>query len=156
MVSAEGNRVFLSRESPLSVVGSVEIFSSMPAISTVESLGPSVCLFMPTEAFTQASLRDPALSVLIAKDLADKLVATSESSAAKNAPAVSRIAWYLLGPGTDEVERQSRADMASFLGISERHLNRHLSQLQASDIIEIHPKAILIKRRRDLELLAET
>ena len=134
LITSQGESVLLSIERPPSILGAMEMLQGTPSISSVEAVSAVKCLSMSEEVFHRYGNNDLQFLSLLAKDLSGKLLKTSDLSARKNTPVRNRVAWYLLQSFDNGEVQPSKNDMASFLGTTERHLNRQLKFFKDSGV----------------------
>lgn len=146
-----GAFVILSVERPVSILGGMEIVNRCAALSRVEALDAVVCLALSAADFAKYGEWDPGFLALLYRDLSRKLAATSRSSAMKNTAVLNRLSWYLLSEEDSRVPFTRQADLASFLGTSERHLNRELRFLESRGALETVDREIRILDRTVIE-----
>lgn len=121
-----GGTVLFAIERGPGILGGVEIMRRLPAISDVTAVDRVGCARLSVEDFHGPGLADAGLLSILAADLADKLALTSRASMAKSEPAGVRLARYLLDPPEDSIRPRGSSELASYLGLSTRHLNREL------------------------------
>ncbi|AEV29694.1 cAMP-binding protein [Sphaerochaeta pleomorpha str. Grapes] len=134
LITSQGESVVLSIERPPSVLGAMEMLQGNLSLSSVEAVSEVTCLSMSEEAFHRYGNNDLQFLSLLAKDLSGKLLKTSDLSARKNTPVRNRVAWYLLHSFDNGEVQLNKNDMASFLGTTERHLNRQLKFFKDSGV----------------------
>lgn len=125
-----GGTVLFAIERGPGILGGVEIIRRLPALSDVTAVDRVSCAFLAADDFHGPGLADAGLLSMLAADLADKLALTSRASMAKSEPAAVRLARFLLSPPEEPIRPRGSSELAAYLGLSTRHLNRELAALR--------------------------
>jgi CRP/FNR family putative post-exponential-phase nitrogen-starvation transcriptional regulator len=154
----DGKQVVFSFETPLSIIGDMEILNDMSVLSNVKAIEDSWVFAAPIEIIRRCGLNDPPFLRFLVRYLIKKLYFSSSLLAQSTETAEFRLARYLLYRSQFEgntLRLETRESIAAILGVSVRHLNRTLKELAAQNAIHIHNKTLSILNPQILQELLE-
>jgi CRP/FNR family transcriptional regulator, putaive post-exponential-phase nitrogen-starvation regulator len=153
-IQAFGNQAVFSFESPLSIIGDLEVFDSQQALCNVQTLEPCQVFAISMTAARQNN--HPLFLRFIARSLGRKVYFSTHLQAQSSFPLEYRLTRYLLYKMTENgrsFKLENREALAALLGTSTRHLNRTLAQLETSGAIRFHNKTLDILHPEVLEVI---
>lgn len=110
-------------------VGEIEAIRQMPAICTVEALTPLSVYVMRNEQFLHFLRTNPDFSFILLELLATRVANTSIKTAKQQLYSQSEILPQLLNALQAQQIRFTKQDLAEYMGISVRSLNRLLQNM---------------------------
>jgi CRP/FNR family transcriptional regulator, putaive post-exponential-phase nitrogen-starvation regulator len=144
-LNAGGNHVVFSFESPLAVIGDLELFSGQQVVCNVWALEDSLVLAAPITFIHEHGYDDPTFLRFLLRHLSNKVTALTNFQANALLPLEHRLAQYLLDKASNyghSFKLENREALAGLLNTSVRHLNRTLRGLEASGTIRLHTKTV--------------
>lgn len=159
---SSGKSLLLCFNTPLSVMGDIELIENPYADCNVQALEPCICLALPLNSIKEYGYTDPIFLRFIISSLQKKLRRNSSYMSINIlSPIESRFASYLISslPSNNSEEILVDIDginnLAELLGSSYRHLNRVIKNLSELNIIEKNKNIIKILDLEKLTLLAQ-
>jgi len=154
----DGSHSVFSFETPLSIIGDLELICAENTISNVFAIEDSFVLAATMKTIRNYGMNDPFFLQFIIEYLSRKLrfstFLLSQAAQSMN----RRLAHYLLlrmrKEGT-KIKLENRESMAAILGVSVRHLNRTLREIASAGIIAIHNKTLTIVNSQSLSSILE-
>lgn len=157
--SSEGGKiVLLDYIKPLDFLGDIELFCQRENLHSVTALSPCVVLAIPKSVFEREMMENVAFLRFVCRRLAGKLHQSSKNySRSMLYPVKSRFCYYLL-----QLSEETESDIfpvkmieaAQYLGITDRHLRRILSELEAEGMLVQNASIITILDRKKVEVAA--
>ena len=161
-VSPNGKSLLLCFNTPLSLMGDIEVINNPKADCNVQALEDTYCLAIPFDRVRKYGLNDPIFLKFIITNLGEKLRKnTAYSSINMLYPLENRFASYLISilPSSQHsvlsVEIEGVNHIAELLGSSYRHLNRVIHNLSAKNIISKEKNIIKILDIKTLNTLVD-
>lgn len=145
----DGTHAVYSFETPFSVIGEMELFSTKQskAVSAVQALLDSLLLSLPVEAVKEHAMSDPAFLLFMCQNLSHKLLNTSLLHSGGAISVESKLRKFLLFKTQSEgamIQLENRESLAAMLGVSVRQLNRSLIKLVHQGIIQHKNKTLKV------------
>ncbi|MGF7058455.1 cyclic nucleotide-binding domain-containing protein [Brassicibacter mesophilus] len=160
----ENGKSFLLRfYTPLSIIGDLELFKHYRVKSNVEALSEVVVIGIKIHDIKKYAYRDSTFLRFISESLSHKLYTISNTSALNlSYPFINRFASYLASITSDEnnnllvdeIKATNLTELATFLGVSYRHLNRVIKDLSTKGIIKKTSEGITILDYKKLKALS--
>lgn len=147
----------------LELFGEINLLNSISPLCNLEVLNEAVCIGIPIEIIRSQCMEDVKFLNYSAMNLAKKLIESSSYSSINLLyPLENRLASYMLAISPEDETPDSAmgfatnnlADMADFLGVSYRHLNRTIALLSGKNLIKKEKTYIKILDRKALEAMA--
>jgi CRP-like cAMP-binding protein len=158
-IEANGRSLLLCFMEAPAFLGDVELFrQDVAATCTVSALTPVTVWCMDHAQIRRLMLRQPGVMEVLARSLADKMVAFTRASARNLLyPLQARYAAYLweMGEGAPEVPIRLE-ETAGLLGTSPRHVQRVISDLVSAGLVERHGRRLRILDQAGLRSRAES
>lgn len=154
----DGKQAVFSFETPLSIIGDMEILNDQKVISNVRAIQDSRVFVVPVDTIRKYGLNDPPFLRFLVRYLTKKLNFSSTLLEQSAGNAEERLAHYLLVRSRSEgdtLHLEKRESLAAILGISVRHLNRTLKALNSRNVIHIQNKTLKILSGEMLQKLIE-
>ncbi|MDL4617341.1 Crp/Fnr family transcriptional regulator [Citrobacter amalonaticus] len=144
-----GTHAVYSFETPFSMIGELELFSTKQckAVSAVQALSDSLLLSLPVESIKESAMSDPVFLLFMCQNLSHKLLNTSLLHSGGAVSVESKLRKFLLlktqGEGAT-IQLEKRESLAAMLGVSVRQLNRALIKLTQQGIIQHKNKSLKV------------
>lgn len=155
---ANGKDIFVALHGPGATLGDLEYFcGGIPAACRVTALEPTRCLWADYRAMGSALAREPRLGAAFASLMARRLLKASqrmssglgyplehallEAALAKLSAGGPKAIEDAMGP--DARGPLLKRDLASYLGLSERHVSRLVKALAARGILRLDTGAVI-------------
>ncbi|PTT01526.1 Crp/Fnr family transcriptional regulator [Pedobacter sp. HMWF019] len=113
------------------IVGEIEAIKKQNCLCTIEAISPVTAYSISIPFFLSLIDRDPEIPKLLLFELTDRISNTSSRASFQQLYTVEYGLSKLLQLQEVEKIRLSKEDMAAYLGISVRSLNRTLKQLES-------------------------
>ena len=159
---SSGKSLLLCFNTPLSIMGDIELIENPYADCNVQALEPCICLALPLNSIKEYGYTDPIFLRFIISSLQKKLRRNSSYMSINIlSPIESRFASYLISSLPSNNSKEILVDidginnLAELLGSSYRHLNRVIKNLSELNIIEKNKNIIKILDLEKLTLLAQ-
>lgn len=158
-----GKTILLRFYTPLSIFGDLELFNDYDVKSNIESVSPVTLIGISFSDIDLYARDDSVFLRFILKNICRKLYTMSNSSSLNQTlPFINRFASYLISIASDEnnlhinedIKTDKLGDLATFLGVSYRHLNRVISELCSKGIIERTSTGLAILDYKSLKELS--
>ena len=143
----DGRQTVFSFETPLSVIGDLELFERAPVVSNVQAITDAVVLSIPTLRIKELGSREPDFLRFVIRHLGKKLYESTHQMSQHALPLEIRLAGYLFQRQHSDglcFQLEKREALAAMLGCSVRHLNRSLSRYQAEGLLRFKNKTLEI------------
>ena len=132
--SAEnGKNYILEFLSEGEILGDIELIKKMDCLCTVEALTEVEAFAIPVPLINSILQKDIAFSKLLIEELADKVINTSVRSSVQQLYSIQTALDNLLTLQSKQNIFLAKEDIAAYLGITLRSLNRLLSTTKNSD-----------------------
>ena len=162
LAGGNGREIILSYCGPGQLVGEISLLDSGPRTETVTAAMPSTVLLLPASTFMEAISSTPASVAGVMRELAQRvrqqnLVIESDRTFSMG-PRLARALVRLTDPDHDDgrlLFKPSQSDLGAFAGLARENVSRLLSEWEAQGIIARENRALLVRDREYLELLAE-
>ena len=159
---AAGNSLIFSAENGISVMGDMELLSGrMTYASTVRAKTKAELLILSVADFQTWLDKEPAFRELVIRSLAEKCYRQSRNQGVLSyLPPAQRIARVLTeeilrSPTADGAVRCSHAELAQHTGMSERTVNRALSELRERGVIHTKYGKVFFDEKALSKIIAE-
>lgn len=159
---SSGKSLLLCFNTPLSIMGDIELIENPYADCNVQSLEPCICLALPLDKIKEYGYNDPIFLRFIISSLQKKLRRNSSyMSINVLSPIENRFASYLVSSLPSRTSQEIFVDidginnLAELLGSSYRHLNRVIKKLSDKNIIKKDKNTIEILNLNKLNTLAQ-
>jgi CRP-like cAMP-binding protein len=156
--SVEGKTLILSFKTPLEVIGDIEYVQGIETINTVEAVSQVEMIVVSYDKLKQHVHEHAPFLQFLLQVITKKFYLKSNSKSLNIMyPVEVRFVSYLLSVTDEENDVKittSLSDISNLIGTSYRHLNRVILKLSEDGFIERKEKAIFIKDRKALKLLA--
>lgn len=137
ILSGEGKSLLIGEYRNRGLIGDLELVLSSGWSTTVTAISPVKTLFLPFSFYRKELLRSAPFLLLVAKNLAKSLQASSYANARRAYfPLEQRLAAYLLANAKKGVFRDNLSEVSRKLGTSYRHLFRVLHSLCSQGLLE--------------------
>ena len=150
---ADGHHTVFAFETPLALVGDVELFTYQPVFCNAQALEDSFVLAAPVTTLWNYGYDDPTFLRFLLDHLRGKIADSNTLRAYAPLPLEQRLATYLLWRlegNAHHFKLENREVLAALLDTSTRHLNRSLKQLEALGIIHRRNKTVTILNAQKL------
>lgn len=144
VLEANGKEYVVSFSGPGEILGEIEIFIQEPYLCSVTVLRPARLYRLSCQAFVDLLARNAIFCQAILAELAHRLYLSSRRASFQQLYPIEYSVLKLLALSQPDLSGTSRADIASYLGITLRSLNRTLRQLQEKGILTVLEKTIQI------------
>lgn len=135
------------------IIGELEIFNNSPSLNNVETLTEIEVFKIPNQYFIELLQSNWNLNYLILKELATRVAQTaSRASYQQNYPLEYSI-LKLIYLFSVQPLKLSKQDLADYLGITVRSLNRTFLNLQQKGIIEAESLNLIIEPKEIAKVL---
>lgn len=135
------------------IIGELEIFNNSPSLNNVETLTEIEVFKIPNQYFIELLQSNWNLNYLILKELATRVAQTaSRASYQQNYPLEYSI-LKLIYLFSVQPLKLSKQDLADYLGITVRSLNRTFLNLQQNGIIEAESLNLIIEQKEIAKML---
>lgn len=156
--SEEGKIVLLDYIKPAGFLGDIELLCHCDNLHSVRALTPCAVLAIPQPLFEKEMMEHVPFLKFVSTSLAEKLYSSSINySRSMLYPVKSRFCHYLLLL-SDEMESDrfpvKMIEAAQYLGITDRHLRRILTELTREGLLSQHGSTVIILDRKRLEQAA--
>ena len=142
-----GRQAVYSFETPLSIIGDMELLTDQVVTSNVRALEDSWVLAADLKVVNQYGLTSVPFLQFIIRYLSKKMYFASMLLAQYALSAESRLAHYLLERSRTQgqtIQLEKRSALAAILGVSVRHLNRSLKNLSEMNAIRLKNRTLVI------------
>ncbi|MFK7806035.1 MAG: Crp/Fnr family transcriptional regulator [Anaerolineae bacterium] len=156
-----GHQAVFAFETPLSVIGDVELFEDRPSASNVnvQAVEDSFLLVTKAKIVREHGAENARFLRFLLRYLAKKIDFSSNLLSQVSLSAENKLARYLLSRMQNEghtFQLEKREALAALLGTSVRHLNRTIKNFADDELISAKNKTIVIKSESRLKLILET
>lgn len=144
----DGKQAVFSFETPLAIIGDVELLEHKAVMCNVQATQDSAVLFAPATLIRQYAYQNIPFLLFMSKHLSEKLRAVTFLQTTAQLPLEHRLVRYLTHRATQEGTTfllEKRDALASMFGASERHLNRSLRRLELQEFITLKNKTLHIQ-----------
>ena len=149
----DGSKTIFSFETPFSILGDLELFEDINIISNVFAIDNCYLFSLSTNFLKLHAYNDPKFLRFIIRHIRKKLNFTVSIQDKYSQTLEVRLSNYLIEKmkyeGQDFI-LENRQSIASMLGVSVRHLNRVLKNLERSGIIEVQRKNVKVLKPKSL------
>ena len=159
---SSGKSLLICFNTPLSVIGDIELIENPYADCNVQALEPCICLALPINMIKEYGYNDPIFLRFIISSLQKKLRQNSSYMSINMLSKIeNRFASYLVSSiysnnsGEILVDIDGINNLAELLGSSYRHLNRVIRNFSDLKIIEKNKNIIKILNLEKLTMLAQ-
>lgn len=159
---SSGRSLLLCFNTPLSIMGDIELIENPYADCNVQALENCICLALPLSKIKDYGYDDPIFLRFIISSLQKKLRRNSNYMSINIlSPIENRFASYLLSSLPSKTSKDTIVDidginnLAELLGSSYRHLNRVIKNLSDEKIIKKDKNSIQILNLNKLKNLAK-
>ena len=155
-----GHQAVFAFETPLSVIGDIELFEDRESASNVnvQAVEKSLLLVTAADIVRKHGAEDARFLRFLLRYLARKIDFSSTLLSHVSLSAENRLARYLLARMKTDgpiFQLEKREALAALLGISVRHLNRTLKSLCTKQIISLKYKTAHILKPNELNQFLE-
>ena len=162
MNSAGGREIILNYCGPGEIVGEIAMLDRGPRTATVSAVGPSTVLLLPSQAFIDTVLSNPASVVGVMRELARRarqmnLIVESDRTFSM-APRLARAIVRLIDPDADDGRLRhnpSQSDLGAFAGLARENVSRLLSEWEEQSVIRRQGRALIVLNADYLQDLAD-
>ena len=143
----DGRQTVFSFETPLSVIGDLELFERAPVMSNVQAITDAVVLRVPAWRISELGYREPQFLHFVIRHLGKKLYDSTHLMSQHSLSLEIRLAGYLFQRQHSDglcFQLEKREALAAMLGCSVRHLNRSLSRYQVDGLLRFKNKTLEI------------
>lgn len=116
------------------IIGDLEIVRDIPCLCTIEAITPVTAYAFPKVSFSQLLKKDIALNHLLITSFAERIINTSSRASYQQLYTVENSLGRLLELQAKQGIQLSKEDLASYLGITVRSLNRALKNLNKKNL----------------------
>lgn len=159
---ASGDSLIFSAENGISVMGDMELFAGrMAYASTVRAKTKAELLVLSIADFQMWLDEEPVFREMVIRSLAEKCYRQSRNQGVLSyLPPAQRIARFLTeeilrNPTADGAVRCSHAELAQHTGMSERTVNRALSELRERGVIHTEYGKVFFDENALREIITE-
>lgn len=161
MVFSNGKYSVVAVETPVSLVGSVEVLNGAIIQFDVIAMEETTVLCIPVAAARKYGKVDPVFLQFINDDLIRKLVTYTHMASTMILNLTSRFAIYLITTSRREgksLRLEKRETLAALLGTTERHLSRVIHSLAKEGVISVTGRGTIVEivNFKALEALSES
>lgn len=153
--SKDNKNIILGVKGPSSILGLSILFNSVSTPTTIAAIEDSVIYLIRTSDFEKVTLANPNLASGIIRIIGARLLSSQEKTrdlALDDSYRKTIKMLLLFAKDSNQVDLNlTRAELASFIGISRETLSRALSQLSKEGYIDMQDKKIIIKDKSRLE-----
>lgn len=148
-----GKSILLRFYTPLSIIGDLELLKGYRVKANVEALTEVTLIGINMKDIRNLAYNDSVFLRFIIENLSHKLYTLSNVATLNQSyPFVNRFASYLVSITSDEnsnklideIKTNNLTELATFLGVSYRHLNRVIKDLCIKGIIKKTSEGIII------------
>lgn len=142
-----GIQAIFSFERPFSIIGDVELFGNKSVSRNVLVIEDSLLFSIPSQVVKDYGYDDPGFLRFINEHLRDRIYFVSSLLSQASQSVEFRLARYLIyrmEKEGDILQLEKRESLSALLGISVRHLNRTLKQMETMNIIKVQNKTLTI------------
>ncbi len=147
-----GKSVLVRFYSPPSVVGDLEMFKEYRVRCNVEAITKTLVIGIKMEDIRKYASNDHTFLKFVIENLSHKLYTLSNMTALNQSyPFINRFASYLITVACDdnnklisEIKTSNMTELATFLGVSYRHLNRVIKGLCSRGLIKRTREGLII------------
>ena len=155
-----GYQAVFAFETPLSIIGDIELFEDRSAASNVnvQAVEDSLLLVTAADIVRAHGSEDARFLRFLLRYLARKIDFSSTLLSQVSLSAENRLARYLLARMKKDglvFQLEKREALAALLGISVRHLNRTLNSICKNQIITLKNKTVQILNPNELNFLLD-
>ncbi|MCQ1530047.1 cyclic nucleotide-binding domain-containing protein [Lutispora saccharofermentans] len=158
-----GKSILLRFYTPLSVIGDLELLKGYRVKANVEALTEVTLMGIKMKDIRDHAYDDSVFLRFVIENLSHKLYTLSNVATLNQSyPFVNRFASYLVSVTSDEnrnkladeIKTNNLTELATFLGVSYRHLNRVIKDLCTEGIIEKTKEGMIILDYKRLKRLS--
>ncbi len=139
-----GKSVLVRFYFPASVIGDLEMFKNYKVRCNVEAITKTLAIGIKMEDIREYAANDHIFLKFVIENLSHKLYTLSNMTALNQSyPFINRFASYLITIACDdnnklisEIKTSNMTELATFLGVSYRHLNRVIKNLCVRGLIK--------------------
>ena len=143
-----GKSMLLKFYKEFTSIGDLELLKSIPILCNIDAIEDTYLIAIPSDLLRKKYLENSKFLHHLIDSLSDKLYATINNSSYNFVyPLINRLSSYLVEHITDKnyiILNSSFIEIAQFLGITYRHLNRTFKELESKSIIKCENKTIYI------------
>lgn len=155
-----GHQAVFAFETPLSVIGDIELFEDRDSASNVnvQAVEDSQLLVTDADIVRTHGAEDARFLRFLLRYLARKIDFSSTLLSQVSLSAENRLARYLLARMKREgavFQLEKREALAAMLGTSVRHLNRTIKSLNIAETIRVKNKRVEIINSEKLEFILQ-
>lgn len=143
-----GKSMLLKFYKEFTSIGDLELLKSIPILCNIDAIEDTYLIAISSDLLRKKYLENSKFLHHLIDSLSDKLYATINNSSYNFVyPLINRLSSYLVEHLTDKnyiILNSSFIEIAQFLGITYRHLNRTFKELESKSIIKCENKTIYI------------
>lgn len=142
-----GTESVYSIETPLAVIGEVEVFSNDKILRNVKVSEDSILLALSKSYIQDHAYDNVKFLHFIMNRLRKRVISVSSLLSQSSESVENILSKYLLSRAEEEgdiIQLENRDSLSAMLGVSTRHLNRVLKQLHEKNIIRVKNKTLII------------